>query len=313
MKRSVNIVTILSCIGMFLVLVAGVVVTKLDAGRGCGYDWPLCNGKFVPAYTLESILEFNHRFITGIVGIIVVAAFILVWRYVRDNKEAVFYATTALFFTVFQALLGAAAVKWPQSDAVLALHFGFSLIAFASTLLLVIAVRRAGGQAVLPQRYASGYQTLVWVTIIFCYIVVYLGAFVRHSEAFAGCLGWPLCNGKLIPELTGATAIVFTHRLSALIILILISVLTWKTYRDRMIPDHMRRASRWALFSVILQVLSGAVVTLTLSNADVYVFMALIHTMIIAVLFSVLCYMTVEVWKGNRIRVTTQDKGTGVK
>src|SRR5690606_691490 len=98
---------------MFLVLVAGTMVTKMDAGRGCGDDWPLCNGKFIPAYTLESFLEYNHRLISGIVGILVVAAFVVVWRYLREHKEAVFYAASALFFTIFQAILGAMAVKWP--------------------------------------------------------------------------------------------------------------------------------------------------------------------------------------------------------
>ena len=45
-------------IGMFLVLVNGALVTKTESGRGCGDDWPLCNGKFVPAYTLESMIEY---------------------------------------------------------------------------------------------------------------------------------------------------------------------------------------------------------------------------------------------------------------
>ena len=57
--RTLKWLTLLTCIGMFLVLIAGVIVTKTDSGRGCGDDFPLCNGKFVPAYTLESIIEYS--------------------------------------------------------------------------------------------------------------------------------------------------------------------------------------------------------------------------------------------------------------
>ncbi|UUZ84020.1 COX15/CtaA family protein [Paenibacillus sp. P26] len=55
----------------------------------------------------------------------------------------------------------------------------------------------------------------VWVSLVYTYVVVYLGAFVRHTESLGGCIGWPLCNGEVIPDLHGATAIVFTHRVAA--------------------------------------------------------------------------------------------------
>ena len=63
---------------MFLVLIAGVIVTKTDSGSGCGggAGFPLCNGKFVPAYTLESIIEYSHRAITGVEGIFVLMTFV---------------------------------------------------------------------------------------------------------------------------------------------------------------------------------------------------------------------------------------------
>ena len=44
----------------------------------------------------------------------------------------------AIFFLVLQALIGAAQVKWGQGDFILALHFGISLISFASVLLLTL-------------------------------------------------------------------------------------------------------------------------------------------------------------------------------
>lgn len=290
---------------MFFVLLAGTIVTKFDAGDGCGTDWPLCNGKFVPAYTIPSIIEYSHRVVSGVVGLLVLAAFVLVLLYARDRKDSVFYASGSLFFTVFQAILGAMAVVWPQSDAVLALHFGFSLIAFALTVMLVVSVRRKETHLPTPHRFSSGYRFLVWLSVIFCYVVVYTGAFVRHTESFAGCTDWPLCNGQLIPELSGAAGIVFLHRITVVVMFILVVILIVKSMAKHM-PQNMRKASILALITMLLQTLSGAVVTFTLSNADVYVFTALVHTMIIGALFSVLFYMTVEVWRSGRAEV----KGT---
>lgn len=304
LKRSVRLLTVLSCIGMFLVLLAGAAVTKMDAGRGCGDDWPLCNRKFIPAYTVESMLEYSHRFVSGVVGILVVITFIAVWRHMSARKDAVFYAASALVLTIVQAALGAAAVMKPQSDAVLALHFGISLLAFASTLLLVVAVRQRQDQLVYDYRYSTGYRYLIYLSIIYCYIVVYTGAYVRHTESFGGCVGWPLCNGEWIPELTGATGVMFLHRLASLVILIMIFVLTWLTLRNREIPRHMRKSAIWASVFIALQVLSGGLVTFALGDENTFIFTAMIHTSIISALFSILCYMGIEAWRSEKEFVT---------
>ncbi|MFX6194071.1 hypothetical protein ABTF37_19690, partial [Acinetobacter baumannii] len=49
-------------------------------------------------------------------------------------------AIFGLFFIVLESILGASAVIWPQSSAVLALHFGFSLLAFSGVFLLSLFV-----------------------------------------------------------------------------------------------------------------------------------------------------------------------------
>lgn len=201
-------------------------MTKTGSGRGCGDDWPLCNGKFVPAYTLESLIEYSHRFVTGIVGIIVVVTFWHTWRYLRHHREAAAYAGGTLLFTIIQALMGAAAVKWPQQPAVMALHFGISLLAVASSMLLVAWCYRVDKKT----EPASSRHLPKWISIaawgiwIYCYGVVYLGAYIRHTGTEGACMGWPLCNGELIPYLYGASGIVFAHRAAAAVLLLLLRI-----------------------------------------------------------------------------------------
>ncbi|OXM87184.1 COX15/CtaA family protein [Paenibacillus rigui] len=281
-----------SMYGMLLILVMGALVTKTESGRGCGDDWPLCNGKFVPAYTIESIIEYSHRFVVGVVGLILLAATILVFVYSK-RKDAKWYVGGAMLFTILQAILGAMAVVWPQSSAVLALHFGFSLMAFAFTLLLALVFTRYGTMlARAGGTLSSGLQKGVWLITIYCYAVVYLGAFVRHTNSSGGCVGWPLCNGQVIPELTGATGIVFLHRLGAIVMFILLLWLYIAIRAQREPKDNMVLAAKWSLIFVILQIFSGAFVTYSMTS-DWYLIASLLHTVLISCLFGILCYLCV--------------------
>jgi cytochrome c oxidase assembly protein subunit 15 len=291
--------TLVTCLGMFLVLIAGVLVTKTESGRGCGEDWPLCNGKFIPAYTLESIIEYSHRAITGVVGILVLITFVAIYRKFGRRSESYFYAGGALIFTIIQAILGAMAVVWEQSSAVMALHFGFSLLAFTFTLLIVLRVWRHTDTSNMNVtiHVQPFYRKLVWSVTIYTYVVVYIGAFVRHTDSSGGCSGWPLCNGEVIPELSGSTGIAFIHRAAAMLVFLLIVWIAILGRRHYNQPPEIGRMSMLALILTVLQVMSGAWVTTVISSENMYVFAGLVHTMIIAALFAVLSYMCIRVWQ----------------
>jgi cytochrome c oxidase assembly protein subunit 15 len=282
-----------SAIGMFLILVMGALVTKTESGRGCGDEWPLCHGKFIPAHTISSFIEYSHRAIVGVVTLLLVATTLLVFRYIK-RKDAKLFVAGAVLFTLIQAAMGALAVIWPQSSAVLALHFGLSLLAFACTLLLALVFTRWGQYD--SRAYGSltaGFRVFVWVTAIYSYIVVYLGAFVRHTVSSGGCLGWPLCNGEIIPALNGATGIVFTHRVAALLLFFCILFLYLAARKSYHPADPMVEGSKWAFILVLTQVVSGAVVTWSLGNELFYLFAGMIHAVIVACLFGVLSYLCV--------------------
>ncbi|MGG2198595.1 heme A synthase [Paenibacillus validus] len=290
MERRMKALSLASMLGMFLILVMGALVTKTESGRGCGDDWPLCNGKFVPAYTIESFIEYSHRFVVGVVGIILLATTILVFLYSK-RKDAKWYVGGAMFFTLLQAVLGALAVLWPQSSAVLALHFGFSLMSFAFTLLLYLvftkygeAMHRGDGT-----RLSRGVRMSVWFVLIYSYVVVYLGAFVRHTESVGGCIGWPLCNGQVIPEFTGSTGIVFAHRVAAAVLGLVILAL-FLFVRSQAQPDSsVYQAAKLSLIFVTLQIASGAFVTLSIGY-EIYLLASLLHAVLISCLFGILCY-----------------------
>jgi cytochrome c oxidase assembly protein subunit 15 len=299
-NRTLKWLTLITCIGMFLVLIAGVTVTKTDSGSGCGggAGFPLCHGKFVPAYTLESIIEYSHRAITGVEGIFVLLTFVFIYRRFGWRNEVFLYASGALLFTLIQAVLGAMAVIWDTSSAVMALHFGFSLLAFTFTFLILLKVwRDSSGNKQTITVVQPSYRKLVWFTTIYTYLVVYIGAYVRHTDSGGGCSGWPLCNGEFVPELSGSVAIAFVHRVAALIVFLLIAWIMVRGSRKYNQPREINKLSMLAFLLVISQVLSGAWVTSVLYSENMYVFAGLLHTMIISALFAVLSYLCIRTWQ----------------
>ncbi|RIX53043.1 heme A synthase [Paenibacillus nanensis] len=291
-----------ACIGMLLVLLAGALVTNTESGRGCGDDWPLCNGKFIPAYTFESMLEYSHRVVSGLEGLLVLGVTIATYRMYRKDrsryKEPHYYASAALLFTIVQALMGAAAVMWPQSPPVLAIHFGISLVAFAATMLLVIWTYRAkhGNDTKMFAVAPSIMPRALW-TAIYCYVVIYLGAFIRHTDSAGGCEGWPLCNGQVVPELEGATGAVFIHRVAAL--LLAIAVVGLYVHIKKVSPREagLANAARWVVILIVAQVLSGALLTETVGDESIFIFTSLLHNLIIVALFSLLIDIVIRSWR----------------
>jgi len=276
---------------MWIVLIMGATVTNTGSQTGCGPSWPLCRGQFIPQFAVSTFIEFSHRAVVGVESVLVIAFAIAAWTLYRSRPEVRVMAPMMVGFLFVQAGLGAWAVMAPQEPAVLALHFGVSLIAFASVVLTAaIAFETPRWNAVriatLPSRFGLG----VWSLTLFCYLVVYLGAYVRHAKADDACKGWPLCNGKALPGFTGAVGTAFAHRFGALVLVLGVLGLVLWTSRFRAARPDLWMASLMAGILVMLQAITGAIVNAT----DVDLFSALAHAGIIALLFATLCFLSLR-------------------
>ncbi len=274
-------------LGMLLVLVMGAAVTNTGSAQGCGRSWPLCNGQFVPEFTVEAAIEYSHRAVTGVEGVLILAvaaAMVALWRHDREVQVLVPLMLGSL---VLQAGLGAAAVMMPQSPTVLASHFGISLVAFASTFLSTVVVFERTGDgasaAVQTDTGASGHRGAVVAVGAWVLVVVYLGAYMRHAGVSLACPDWPLCNGQVIPSLEGPTGVVFAHRLAALLAVLLLG---WLSLRTRGVAS-LGPVARAAFGLSLLQALSGALVVMTRLG----LFSALGHAAIMALLFGALALL----------------------
>ncbi len=292
MDKLLKWLAIAATVIMFLVMIAGSLVTKTNSGMGCGNDWPLCNGKWVPEYTIKSIIEYMHRAVTGMAGLVVILFSALAWRRYRGNKEVRSLALFGMFFIILESILGASAVIWPQSSAVLALHFGFSLMAYTGVFLLTMFVlQRSRSNRLIQAEVPKGFRNFAWAVAVFAYGVVYLGAYVRHTKSYLACPDWPLCQGKLIPELSGQVGIQFAHRAGAAVFFLLVLGLMIYAIRNfRQTRRDIYTASIISFVLVAVQVLSGGLVILS----RVHLYATIFHSAVITVLFGTLSYICLQ-------------------
>src|ERR1700722_16811089 len=68
-------------LGFFILVVLwGAVVRATGSGDGCGSNWPLCNGDFVPHHPrLATVIEFTHRSTSGISTLLLAA--LAIWTF----------------------------------------------------------------------------------------------------------------------------------------------------------------------------------------------------------------------------------------
>ncbi len=118
-----------------------------------------------------------------------------------------------------------------------------------------------------------------------CYVTIMVGGNVIASGAGLGCSEWPACQGsQVIPPLTGAAAIEFSHRASAFILSVLVLALTVSALLFEAARPQLRRLCLAALVTVVLEAILGGVVV----DSDLVVTIVLAHFAIATVLFALL-------------------------
>ncbi|MGN8645139.1 COX15/CtaA family protein [Gracilibacillus sp. HCP3S3_G5_1] len=277
--------SVLSTLAMIFVLVGGALVTKTDSGMGCGANWPFCYG----TWSMEMFIELSHRIVSSIAGILVLLLSFFSWRKIGHIRETKFLAFISFFFLVAQGLIGAAAVLWSQSDFVLAIHFGISLISFAAVLLLTLLIFEVDHKFDADSLVISSFfrKQFVWLAI-YIMIVVYSGALVRHIDSSLACPSWPVCESGN-PLSFGSHLgqwVQMGHRLLAGIAFIWTWILFFRIKKDYRNSRVMYQGWGIATALISIQVILGALVIFTIGNLMI----ALLHALFITLYFGLLCY-----------------------
>lgn len=289
---------VVAAVGMFVVLVMGATVTTTGSAQGCGRDWPLCNGKFIPDFALAAAIEFSHRAVTAVEGVLIVALTVAVLALYGRQRPVQVLAPLMLGFLFLQAGMGAWAVKYPQEPVVLALHFGISLIALATTALIAVYVRQPHAMLSAPP-VSGGVRMFTWGAAVYLYLLVYSGAYIRHVGAAVACPGWPLCTGSGAPLGAEAVAVNLAHRLAAAAALLLAAGLL-VTYSSLAPSRRDLVAGAWLLIGALsAQAAAGAFLVLSRWSVSG----ELLHAALTGVAFTAAAYLCLRVTLSERTRV----------
>jgi cytochrome c oxidase assembly protein subunit 15 len=141
------------------------------------------------------------------------------------------------------------------------------------------------------RRIPTGFRWLVWGITIYTYVVIYLGAYVLHTNSALACTTWPLCSpGRLLPPNVEPVVVNMTHRIAALVLtLAVVGLFVWARRLRKPRPD-LYLASVGALILIFAQALEGAAVVFSRAN----VWAEVMHSAFIALFFSLMVYMCLK-------------------
>ena len=197
----------------YLLIILGAIVRITGSGLGCGEHWPLCNGKLLPPLDLPTMIEYGHRLAAAAVSGLVTALAVYGWwlRHRPPPPSTALHrpgvaAYVALMLLVLQVGLGAVTVKLSLPPWTVILHLGTAMLLLAT---LLVAAR----PATLTPGSRPGLVGIVAVVLGFA--TVLLGALTANLGAASACVGFPLCNGQVIPAGNELQVVHWVHRLLA--------------------------------------------------------------------------------------------------
>ena len=104
-------------------------------------------------------------------------------------------------------------------------------------------------------------RTLAATTALLTFVLIVLGGVVHGTGSSLACPDWPLCNGTAFPRMTGGVEFEHSHRLVALTVTVLVSLLALRARRAGGGMDA--RARRWAFAALGLVVVQASLGALT--------------------------------------------------
>jgi len=215
MNRTIHRLAMLAAIIAFFVIVLGAWVRLSDAGLGCP-DWPGCYGQLSWPEASDEIATANqafpnrpyesgkawremvHRYLAGILMLLVFALTWMVWRSPKAGRNLKWLAATLLILIIFQALLGMWTVTLKLKPIIVVTHLLGGLTSFSLILWLMFSFRTQAPQS--PDIRIHKMRAAIVTGIVVLAIQIALGGWTSANYAALACPDVPMCNGQWWPD-----------------------------------------------------------------------------------------------------------------
>lgn len=259
-----QVLTVSTVVCIFALITLGGVVRLTDSGLGCP-DWPLCHGQLSPPIEYHALIEYSHRMLAALVGVLVAAQAFVVLRWHRDRRWLLTLSLLGVALVLFQGALGGITVLNELPDGLVLAHLATAEALIACMVLVSALALQGSRRAQTPNAGTdplSGLRRITLITTGLVYLLLITGSYVTVSGAIVSCgQSWPLCAGSLIPE--GHLASVhMAHRLVTLVVSVLVAVVLVRAWRLSGGWDHLRWTALGVAGLLVVQVGLGAEVVM---------------------------------------------------
>ncbi len=178
-----------------IIIGTGGAVRLTGSGLGCP-TWPTCTpDSLVPTEELSyhSLIEFGNRMMTGVVGIVALVLFVLVWRIRRERRDLFVLAFIVGAGVVAQAIVGGITVWTGLNPFIVGFHYVSSLLLVCVCAAFIVRMDATPGprELAVPGWYAGlTHATTGVLALTIVFGILTTGAGPHSGDAAAGRNGF---------------------------------------------------------------------------------------------------------------------------
>ena len=193
--RRVRVFAWASFVAQVTIIATGGAVRLTGSGLGCP-TWPTCTAdSLVPTDELSyhSLIEFGNRMMTGVVGLLALAVFVLVWRIRAERRDLFTLAFIVGAGVVAQAIVGGITVWTGLNPFIVGFHYVSSLLLVCVSAAFIVRMDATPGPRVLavPGWYAGlTHATTAVLALTIVFGILTTGAGPHSGDAAAGRNGF---------------------------------------------------------------------------------------------------------------------------